>query len=98
MHAVETSPRLIQYCPAGCDSQLITSAIVLPEGPLLRCAACGQFVSQITTAAYQRSMAAFDSPEFNRPSDSESARRVALARRRLARAGRLLKKTRTKSG
>ena len=87
------SPRLIQRCPVGCDAQLVTSAIVLPEGPLLRCAACGQLVSQITTAAYLRSMAAFDSPGFNRPSGSESARRVALARRRLARAGRLLGKS-----
>ena len=93
MHAAETSPRLIQNCPAGCAAQLVTSTIVLPEGPLLCCAACGQLVSQITTAAYQRSMAAFDSPGFNRPSGSESARRAALARRRLARAGRLLKKT-----
>jgi 2-polyprenyl-3-methyl-5-hydroxy-6-metoxy-1,4-benzoquinol methylase len=92
MHAAGTSPRLIQHCPVGCDSQLATSAIVLPEGPLLRCAACGQLVSQITTAAWQRSMTAFDSHEFNRPSAAESARRVALARRRLTRAGRLLGK------
>ncbi len=93
MHAAESSPRLIQHCPVGCDAHFETSAIVLPEGPLLRCAACGQLVSQITTAAYQRSMTAFDSPEFNRPSGSEPARRVALARRRLARARRLLAKT-----
>ena len=93
IHTAETSPRLIQRCPVGCDAQLVTSAIVLPEGPLLRCAACGQLVSQITTAAYQHSMAAFDSPEFNLPSGAESARRVALARRRLARAARLLGKT-----
>ena len=89
----ETSSRLIEHCPVGCDAQFVTSAIVLPEGPLLRCAACGQLVSQITTAAYQHSMAAFDSPEFNLPSGAESARRVALARRRLARAARLLGKT-----
>ena len=93
MSATETTPRLIQHCPVGCDAPLVASAIVLPEGPLLRCAGCGQLVSQITTATYQRSMAAFDSPEFNRPSSSESARRVALARRRLARAARLLGKT-----
>ncbi len=93
MQAGETSPRLIQHCPVGCDAELVTSAIVLPEGPLLCCAACGQLVSQITAAVYQRSMTAFDSPEFNCPSGSESARRVALARRRLARAGRLLERT-----
>lgn len=39
MHSVEASPRLIQRCPVGCDAQLVTSAIVLPESPLLRCAA-----------------------------------------------------------
>ncbi len=94
MHAAETSARLIQHCPAGCDAELVTSTIVLPEGPLLRCTACGQLVSQITTAAYRRSMEAFDSPGFNRPSASESARRAALAARRLARAERLLGKPR----
>ena len=92
MTTTDTSSRLIESCPVGCDAPLVASAIVLPEGPLLRCAACGQLVSQITTADYQSSMAAFDSPEFNRPSSSESARRVALARRRLARAARLLGK------
>ena len=89
----DTSPLLIQHCPVGCDAPLVASAIVLPEGALLRCAACGQLVSQITTAAYRRSMAAFDSPGFNLPSGAEAARRVALARRRLARAARLLGKT-----
>lgn len=93
MSAADTSPLLIQHCPVGCDAQLEASAIVLPEGPLLRCAECGQLVSQITTATYQRSMTAFDSPGFNLPSGSEAARRVALARRRLDRAGRLLAKT-----
>lgn len=64
--------------------------ILLPEGALLRCTACDQLVSQITETAYHDSMRAFDSTAFNLPNARESLRRHGYARRRLARARRLL--------
>lgn len=82
--------RLIERCPVGCAGSLVPTDIVLPEGPLLRCGECGQLVSQIGAAAHARSMQSFDAPEFNRPTERETARRRQVAYRRLARVVRLL--------
>ena len=70
-------------CPVGCDAALIPTAIVLPEGPLRRCAACGQLVSAIDEKSYRQSMQRFDAAEFNLPAPREAERRFKLARRRL---------------
>ena len=82
--------RFIENCPAGCVAPFEATDILLPEGALMRCTACGQLVSQMTEADYHRSMQAFDSTAFNLPNARESKRRYAYARRRLARALRLL--------
>jgi len=82
--------KFIENCPVGCAASFEATDILLPEGALLRCTACGQLVSQITETGYQRSMQAFDSAAFNLPNAHESQRRYAYARRRLARARRLL--------
>lgn len=82
--------RHIQRCPVGCDAPLVPTDILRPQGALLRCAACGQLVSQISEAAYWESMRAFNSPAFNRPSEREAARRFAVARRRLERTAALV--------
>jgi 2-polyprenyl-3-methyl-5-hydroxy-6-metoxy-1,4-benzoquinol methylase len=82
--------KFIENCPVGCAASFEATAILLPEGALLRCTECGQLVSQITEADYRRSMQAFDSTAFNLPNAHESQRRNAYARRRLARACRLL--------
>ena len=82
--------RYIENCPVGCAASFEASDILLPEGALLRCTACGQLVSQITEADYRRSMQAFDSAGFNLPNEHEAQRRHAYARRRLAQARRLL--------
>ncbi len=75
--------RYIESCPVGCAAPLVATDIVLPEGALLRCAGCGQLVSQASTARYRDTMAQFDRPDFNQPAGRELARRFAVARRRL---------------
>ena len=87
-----TSPRYVASCPVGCDAPLALTRIALPEGELLRCTACGQLVSQITEEGYWRSMAAFNRPDFNLPDARAAARRLSLARRRLARIQQVLGK------
>jgi SAM-dependent methyltransferase len=61
------SVRLIECCPVGCSDTLVETSIVLPEGPLRRCQACGQLVSQITAMAYAGSMKEFDTPRGTLP-------------------------------
>lgn len=80
----------IRACPVGCAAPLVATGIVLPEGPLLRCADCGQLVSQASAARYWETMAQFDQSDFNQPAGSELERRRTVARRRLATIGTLL--------
>jgi 2-polyprenyl-3-methyl-5-hydroxy-6-metoxy-1,4-benzoquinol methylase len=62
---------------------LVASQIVLPEGPLLRCSACGQLVSQCSADAYHAALAKWDTAAGTLP-DSRSVRRHArVSRRRL---------------
>jgi 2-polyprenyl-3-methyl-5-hydroxy-6-metoxy-1,4-benzoquinol methylase len=84
-------PYIVQ-CPVGCGTDFDATDIEVPEGPLLRCRACGQLVSQITEAAYWASMQAFDHPDCNRPGEKESDRRMENATRRLTRLSELLGK------
>ena len=79
----EQSPRYVTSCPVGCDAPLVATAIELPEGALLRCAGCGQLVSQVTERRYWETMAAFDRADFNQPEGRELARRNQVAHRRL---------------
>ena len=69
-----TCKRLIECCPVGCSDTLVETSIVLPEGPLRRCQACGQLVSQITAEAYTGSMKEFNTPRGTLP-DLRSQRR-----------------------
>ncbi len=69
-----TCERLIECCPVGCVDTLEETTIVLPEGPLRRCQACGQLVSQIAAEAYIGSMKEFDTPRGTLP-DLRSQRR-----------------------
>ena len=73
----------ITACPIGCTASLVATDIVLPEGPLLQCAHCGQLVSQTSDGRYWETMAQFDRLDFNRPAGRELERRFAVARRRL---------------
>jgi len=82
--AADTS-RYITSCPIGCTAPLGETDIVVPEGPLLRCALCGQLVSQASSARYWNAMQQFDRADFNQPAGRELARRFSVARRRLNR-------------
>jgi 2-polyprenyl-3-methyl-5-hydroxy-6-metoxy-1,4-benzoquinol methylase len=57
----------------------VDTAIVLPEGPLRRCLACGQLVSQITAKAYAGSMKEFDTPRGTLPTSRTQRRHDARA-------------------
>ena len=71
--------RLIECCPVGCSDTLTETTIVLPEGPLRRCHACGQLVSQITAIAYASSMKEFDTPRGTLPTLRTQRRHDARA-------------------
>lgn len=71
--------RLIECCPVGCSDTLVETSIVLPEGPLRRCLACGQLVSQITAKAYAGSMKEFDTPRGTLPTSRTQRRHDARA-------------------
>jgi len=74
----------VTACPVGCEAPLSATGIVLPEGPLLRCADCGQLVSQVTAARYWETMKQFDQPGYNQPGAPRQRERGSrVARRRL---------------
>jgi hypothetical protein len=84
--------RHIESCPVGCAAPLAATDIVLPEGPLLRCTACGQLLSQASAARYWETMAQFNRADYNQPVGRELARRNDVARRRLRLVAQLLEK------
>lgn len=75
------SEKLIERCPIGCGGDLIETAIVLAEGALCRCPACGQLVSQITAQAFASSMKEFDRPRGTLPTPRTQERHDARAAR-----------------
>jgi 2-polyprenyl-3-methyl-5-hydroxy-6-metoxy-1,4-benzoquinol methylase len=77
--------RYVETCPVGCAAGLTSTAVVLPEGPLLACGACGQLISQISEADYLQSMQAFNDAGFNLPDERAAQRRARHSARRLAR-------------
>jgi 2-polyprenyl-3-methyl-5-hydroxy-6-metoxy-1,4-benzoquinol methylase len=87
---MNTSTPYITHCPVGCDAPLQPTHIVLAEGALRRCGACGQLVSAASEAQYKKTMAVFNAPEFNQPHAHEVERRRGVARRRLQTVTRLL--------
>jgi 2-polyprenyl-3-methyl-5-hydroxy-6-metoxy-1,4-benzoquinol methylase len=82
--------RYVEVCPIGCRSQLVPTAIVMPQGPLLECSECGQLVSQVSAERYWDMMRAFDDPGYSQLAGRESGRRAQVANRRLAKISRLL--------
>ena len=91
-----TNPANAPYvtaCPIGCGVALHTTALHLPEGPLRRCADCGQLLSDASEVRYWKTMAAFNASGFNLPTPHEIDRRRKVAARRLLAVTRLLKKS-----
>ena len=89
-----TNPANAPYvtaCPIGCGVALHTTALHLPEGPLRRCADCGQLLSAASETRYWKTMAAFNASGFNLPTPHEIGRRRKVAARRLQAVARLLK-------
>ena len=68
------SPRYISTCPVGCPASLALTAIVMPEGPLLRCPHCAQLVSQCSEDLYWQSMQEFNDPRGTLPDTRSAAR------------------------
>ena len=84
--------RFVQHCPVGCEGELVASPIHLPEGPLLRCARCGQLVSQCTEAEYRDALLKWDTAGGTRPDARSTARHDEVSRRRLETILRLLER------
>lgn len=87
---LQGAARYVETCPVGCAAALTSTAVVLPEGPLLVCGACGQLISQISEADYLQSMQAFNDAGFNLPDERAAQRRARHSARRLTRIRALL--------
>lgn len=74
----------IEMCPVGCPASLAPTDIVLPEGPLRRCADCGQLISGCTAERYRTSMVEFDDPRGTIPAADSTARHACRVGKRLA--------------
>jgi len=85
----------ITACPVGCAGGLEATQYVLPEGTLLRCAECGQLLSQCTEEWYWKSMEEFDDPQGTLPDQRSVARRFRRSRKFLERIAVLLKQSPT---
>lgn len=71
---------LITNCPNGCKTFLRDTDIILPEGVLKICPACGQMVSQCSDAQYKKSNLEWDTDSGTWPSEKDFKR---LTKRRL---------------
>lgn len=78
----ESTP-YIEKCPIGCTATLQPSTIVQPEGVLLKCAGCGQLISQCSPEQYWASMQEFNDSLGTLPKTGSSNRRFRLEARRL---------------
>lgn len=93
--ASASDPVLVARCPVGCDAPLADTALVLPEGALRRCPACGQWASAVTASRFEASMQEFDSSAGTMPQGRAAQRWQELTARRLDRLARALGVERT---
>ena len=75
--------RYVTACPVGCAAPIATTDVVLPEGPLLRCAECGQLLSQCTETQYLRSLGTFDTSTGTLPDAESVGRHETVSARRV---------------
>lgn len=73
----------LSVCPVGCDGTFLVTDIDLPEGPLLRCAGCGQLISQCSEEKYRQSMREFNTAEGTLPKPDSRQRRFIRSKRYL---------------
>ena len=95
-NAMNENPNNTPYvtaCPVGCGEALLATNLHLPEGPLRRCARCGQLISAASESRYWETMASFNASGFNQPTPKEVERRRKVAARRLKTLARLTGKS-----
>lgn len=84
--------RYLTSCPVGCKGDLVETDIVLPEGALLRCSACGQLLSQCSESRYWKSMEEFNDPQGTLPNERSIERRLRRSKIFLDKVSKLLEK------
>jgi 2-polyprenyl-3-methyl-5-hydroxy-6-metoxy-1,4-benzoquinol methylase len=84
----------LRACHIGCEGTFLVTDINLPEGPLLRCAACGQLISQCSEEQYRQSMQEFNDAEGTLPKPDARQRRFIRSKRYLEQIEDLLGKPR----
>jgi len=85
----------IKACPIGCRVPFSESGIRLPEGPLMKCSACGQLFLPGDEAHYAASISGFDVSGGTCPDGNISKRLLARTLKTMRRAERLTGKNRT---
>jgi SAM-dependent methyltransferase len=85
----------LRACPIGCDGPLQVTEIEMPEGPLLRCAGCGQLVSQCSEDKYRQSMREFNTTGGTQPRPDALRRRFDRSRKYLEQIEKILRKPRS---
>lgn len=76
--------RFVERCPVGCDTPLEPTDNLQPEGALLRCAGCGQLISQCTEAQYREALRKWDTRSGTLPDARSEGRHRTVSGRRLA--------------
>jgi len=69
-----TGERLLNQCPNGCRVELAVSALVVAEGRLAECPACGQLLSTCSRAVYEQSGLAWNTAAGTWPSPKDYRR------------------------
>ena len=85
-----TKDRLFKRCPVCLDAALMATSEVLPEGPLLKCASCGQFLSSCTSAQHDAALWKWDVAGGTEPGARSAARYRKVSERRLTTSIKLL--------
>ncbi len=70
-------------CPIGHLNSLVSTNIVLPEGPLLSCKECGQMLSVCSKERYNQTMKEFNTSEGTLPNAESASRSFKLHAKRL---------------
>ncbi|HEX9179952.1 MAG TPA: hypothetical protein VF859_06125, partial [Burkholderiales bacterium] len=76
--------RFVERCPVGCDAPLEPTANLQPEGALLRCAGCGQLISQCSEEQYLEALRKWDTRSGTLPDARSEERHRTVSGRRLA--------------
>ncbi len=81
----------ISACPHGCKAGLVDSDILMPEGPLKSCPACGQLISQCSEAVYLETSRYWDESDGTWPNEKDMRRLTRRRTRTLKTVSRILK-------